>query len=120
VYRKSHTLGQKLTWLPRPLLADIVAKVFLGERTKLFRAPDAFYERRRERPYRFIQNQPGISAVALKSDAAAEKSKNQLSRDFPGRSIFDFCNTIGAKQTTGGDHKRIDLARIFELASVDR
>ena len=32
--------------------------------------------------------------VALKSDTAAEKSKDQLSRDFPGRSIFDFCNNI--------------------------
>jgi hypothetical protein len=32
--------------------------------------------------------------VALKGDAAAEKSKDQLSRDFPGRSIFDFCNNI--------------------------
>jgi hypothetical protein len=31
--------------------------------------------------------------VALKSDTAAEKSKDQLSRDFPGRSIFDFCNS---------------------------
>jgi len=30
----------------------------------------------------------------LKSDAAAENSKDQLSRDFPGRSIFDFCNNI--------------------------
>jgi hypothetical protein len=35
--------------------------------------------------------------VVLKSDAAAEKSKDQLSRDFPGRSIFDFCNNIGGK-----------------------
>jgi len=33
----------------------------------------------------------------LKSDAAAEKSKDQLSRDFPGRSIFDFCNNIEGK-----------------------
>ena len=40
--------------------------------------------------------------MALKSDAAAEKSKDQLSRDFPGRSIFDFCNNIGAKRTTNG------------------
>ena len=32
--------------------------------------------------------------VALKSDTAAEKSNEQLSRDFPGRSIFDFCNNI--------------------------
>jgi hypothetical protein len=30
----------------------------------------------------------------LKSDTAAEKSKDQLSRDFSGRSIFDFCNNI--------------------------
>jgi hypothetical protein len=74
--------------------ADIVAKVFLGWRTKIFRAADALYARQREGPYRFIQNRSRTSAVALKSDAAAEKSKDQLSRDFPGRSIFDFCNNI--------------------------
>jgi len=28
--------------------------------------------------------------LALKSDAAADKSKDQLSRDFSGFSIFDF------------------------------
>jgi DNA-binding transcriptional regulator GbsR (MarR family) len=81
-----------------PSCADIVAKVFLGGRTKFFRAADAFYERRRERPYRFIQNRPRISVVALKSNTAAEKSKDQLSRDFPGRSIFDFCNNIRQKR----------------------
>src|SRR5258705_11845662 len=80
-------------------LADIVAKVFLGWRTKILRAADALYARQREGPYRFIQNRSRTSAVALKSDAAAEKSKDQLSRDFPGRSIFDFCNNIGQKQT---------------------
>jgi hypothetical protein len=85
-FAESINLGQ--------LLTDIVAKVFLGGRTKLFRAADAFYERRREGPYRFIQNRPGISVVALKSYTAAEKSKDQLSRDFSGRSIFDFCNNI--------------------------
>ena len=37
--------------------------------------------------------------MALKSDAAAEKPKDQLSRDFLGCSIFDFCN----KQEPGGD-----------------
>jgi hypothetical protein len=73
-------------------MADIVAKVFLGWRTKILRAADALYARQREGPYRFIQNRSRTSAVALKSDAAAEKSKDQLSRDFPGRSIFDFCN----------------------------
>jgi hypothetical protein len=36
--------------------------------------------------------------VALKSDAAAEKPKDQLSRDFLGCSIFDFCNNIYPKR----------------------
>src|SRR3977135_1294068 len=76
------------------VLADFVAKVFLGCRTKIFRAADAFYARRREGPYRFIQNRSRISVVALKSDAAAEKPKDQLSRDFLGCWIFDFCNKI--------------------------
>src|SRR5258705_4797701 len=73
--------------------------VFLGSRTKILRAADAFYARRREGPYRFIQNRSRISVVALKSDAAAEKPKDQLSRDFLGCSIFDFCNNIGTFQT---------------------
>src|SRR6266849_2737786 len=60
---------------------DIVAKVFLGRRTKILRAADAFSGRRREGPYRFIQNRSRTSVVALKSDAAAEKSKDQLWRD---------------------------------------
>src|SRR6478735_8128787 len=81
------------------VLADIVAKVFLGWRTKILRAADAFYARRREGPYRFIQNRSRTSVVALKSDAAVEKSKDQLSRDFWGRSIFDFCNNIGTFRT---------------------
>ena len=32
-----------------------------------------------------------------KSDAVAEKSKDQPSRDFPGRPIFDCCNNIRCK-----------------------
>ena len=82
-----------------PKSADIVAKVFLGGRTKLFRVADAYYGRRREGPYRFIQNRPGISVVALKSNTSAEKSKDQLSRDFSSRSIFDFYNNIGQQET---------------------
>ena len=89
--------------IPLPLSGSIpelphVAKVFLGWRTKILRAADAFYARRREGPYRFIQNRSRTSVVALKSDAAAEKSKDQLSRDFSGRSIFDFCNNICQKR----------------------
>lgn len=51
-------------------------------REKILGAADAFYARRREGPYRFIQNRSRASVVALKGDAAAEKSKDQLSRDF--------------------------------------
>src|SRR6476619_5617102 len=79
--------------------ADTVAKVFLGWRTKILRAADAFYARRREGPYRFIQNRSRVSVVALKRDAAAEKPKDQLSRYFLGCSIFDFCNNIGTLRT---------------------
>jgi hypothetical protein len=82
-----------------PLLADTVAKVFLGSRTKILRAADAFYARRREGPYRFIQNRSRTFLTALKSYAAAEKSKDHLLRDFWGCSIFDFCNNIGTFRT---------------------
>jgi hypothetical protein len=64
-----------------PQMADIVAKVFLGWGTKILRAADAFYAWRGEGPYRFIQNRSRTSVAALKANAAAEKSKDQLSRD---------------------------------------
>jgi hypothetical protein len=35
-------------------------------------------------PYRFTRNRPRTFLVALKSDAVAETSKNQLWRDFWG------------------------------------
>ena len=62
--------------------ADIVAKVFSGWRTKILGAAEAFYARRREGPYRFIQNRSRTSVVALKRETEAEKSEDQLSRDF--------------------------------------
>jgi hypothetical protein len=74
--------------------ADSVEKVFLGWRPKFFRAADAFRTRRREGPYRFIQNRSPTSVAALKTDAAAEKSKDQLSRDFRHRSIFSTFATV--------------------------
>lgn len=59
----------------------------------------------------------GPFLVALKSDAKVEKAKNQLWRDFPRRSIFDFCNksasnghrpgsTDGSDFSKGGMHHR--------------
>ena len=70
----------------------LLQKSFWGDERKFLETADAFYARRREGPYRFVQNRPRTFVAALKSDAAAEKSKDQLSRDFWGRSIFDFCN----------------------------
>src|SRR5947208_15488929 len=81
-----------------PLRADIVAKVFLGWRTKILRAADAFYARRREGPCCFIQK----SITDLRTGVETRRSgreEDQLSRDFPGRSIFDFCNNICQQQT---------------------
>src|ERR1700704_4778177 len=60
---------------------------------------DAFYARRRGDHIVSIQNRSRTSVVAMKSYAAAEKSKDQLSRDFWGCSIFDFCNNICHKRT---------------------
>jgi len=73
-------LKSDITALPKS--ADFVAKVFLGWRTKVLKAADAFCARRHEGPHRFIQNRSRISAVALNSDAVGENSKDQLSRDF--------------------------------------
>src|SRR5271167_4242219 len=83
-----------------PPLADIVAKVFLGCRTKIPRAADAFHPGQCEGPYRFMQNPPPTFAVALNGDLVAEKSKNRLSRDFYAPSIFDFCNNIGTNRAS--------------------
>ena len=71
-----------------PLWVDIVAKVFSVWRPKIPRAVDASSARRREGPNRFIQNRSRTSVVALKSDAAAEKSEDRLFARFLG--LFDF------------------------------
>src|SRR6185437_12931591 len=55
-------------------------KVFLRCRTKILGAADGFCARRCEGPCRLIQNRSRTSVVALKSDAAAERSKDQFSR----------------------------------------
>jgi hypothetical protein len=61
----------------------LLQKSFWGNERK-FLEPLPFYERRREGPYRLIQNRLRTFLAALKSYAAAVKSKNQLSRDFWG------------------------------------
>src|SRR5258705_9280174 len=84
-----------------PLTPDIVAKVFLGWRTKILRAADAFSARRREGPYRFSEKRPPSFVVAPRSVAGAKLAKNQSLRDFRRRSIFDFCNKVCQKLTSG-------------------
>src|SRR5258705_13827790 len=77
----------------------LLQKSFWGGERKFSERADAFSGRRREGPDRFIQNRSRTSVVARKGDAAAEKSKDQLWRDFQDCSIFDFCNNIGTKRT---------------------
>jgi hypothetical protein len=60
--------------------------------------------------------------VELKSDAAAEKPKDQLSRDFLGCSIFDFCNNIGTFRTSlplGRESEMLPSADIDDYAKTD-
>jgi hypothetical protein len=71
-------------------------------------------------PYRFIQNRSWTSVVALKSDAAAEKSKDQLWRDFRGFSIFDFCNNIGTKRTWCDVSYESVISTKADITNVDR
>jgi len=54
--------------------------------------------------------------VALKSDAAAEKSEDRLSRDFWGCSIFDFCNNIDPKRTLARPACRHSLPKCASLS----
>src|SRR5258706_1974064 len=67
--------------------ADNAASFWGGER-KFLEPPMRFMRDDVRDHIVFIQNRSRTSVVALKSDAAAEKSKDQLSRDFPGRSTF--------------------------------
>src|SRR5437870_13253171 len=73
---------------PFPLLADIVAKVFLGWRTKILRAADAFYARRREGPYRFIQNRSRTSVLAFEKRRSSREVQRSTFARFSGSLDF--------------------------------
>jgi hypothetical protein len=73
----------------------VLKKSFSGGRTKNLRTADAVRARRREGPHRFIRKRPPAFVSAPENLADAAVSNNRLSRDFQGRSIFDFCNSIG-------------------------
>jgi hypothetical protein len=72
----------------------LLQKSFWGGERKFLEPLMRFTRGEVGEPYRFIQNRSRTSVTALKSDAGAEKSKDQLWRDFLGCSIFDFCNNI--------------------------
>jgi hypothetical protein len=100
---------------PDDVRSPSVAKVFLGWRTKILRAADAFYARRRKGLYRFIQNRSPSSVAALKSEAAAEKSKDPTFARFLG--LFDFRLL---QQLSNGFLDRAKYAiRDFRLSLID-
>src|SRR5712675_3515602 len=73
----------RLSWHVR-FVPILLQKSFWGGERKFLEPLMRFMRDDVREPYRFIQNRSRTSVVALKSDAAAEKSKDQLSRDFPG------------------------------------
>ncbi len=80
----------------------VLKKSFLAERWKFLGPLMRFVRGNVRDPHRFTQNRPRTCVAALKGVAAVEKSKNQLSRDFRCRPIFDFCNSIGSKADITG------------------
>jgi hypothetical protein len=60
----------------------LLQKSFWGDERKFLKPLMRFTRGDVRGPYHFIQNRSRTSVVELKSNAAAEKSKDQLSRDF--------------------------------------
>src|SRR6478752_502498 len=60
--------GHRQLGTARQISADFVAKVFLGWRSEIPKAADAFHSQQGEGPYRFIQNRSRASVTALKSN----------------------------------------------------
>jgi hypothetical protein len=77
----------------------VLKESFWGNERKFFEPLMRFALGDMRGPHRFNQKRPRSFVSALRSIALAESAKNQLLRGFRRRSIFDFCNTIDAKQT---------------------
>jgi hypothetical protein len=56
----------------------------------------------------------------LKSNAAAEKFKDRLSRDFCGWAIFDFINTICEQQTFKLMTFLVSLVEVPEMSGIQQ
>jgi len=78
----------------------VLKKSFLGDERNFLGLLMRFIRGDVRGPHCFAQKRPRTIVSALQSVAAVEASKNQLSRDFSYRSIFDFCNSICQKQTS--------------------
>ena len=87
IFEFLHSQGQKLTSRGGPLLADIVAKVSMGGERKFL-----------EPLMRFTPQDVGAGVEKRRSGKEVQRSA--FAR-FYGWSIFDFCNSIGAKRTFG-------------------
>jgi hypothetical protein len=67
---------------------------------KFFSAEDASHARRCEGPHGITRDRPQSVVRVLLRLAAAEATKNRLSRDFGSCSIFDFFDSIDPKATS--------------------
>jgi hypothetical protein len=72
----------------------LLKKSFGGGGQKFSRGADAFRARRCEGPRRISEKRPRTFVSALRRIPTMKLSKNQHLRDFWGRSIFDFRNSI--------------------------
>src|SRR5882672_4540504 len=90
----SHSLGQKLTSAAirdkSALPSIVLEKSFLGAQQNFLGPLMRFVRCVRTKRSRTIVS-------ALQSAAVAAAPKNQLSRDFWYRSVFEFCNTIPSR-----------------------
>jgi hypothetical protein len=86
--------------------------------TKISWTADAFRTRRYEGPHRFTQKRPRTFVSSLQGFAAGGMSKNRLSRDFRGRSNFDFFNSIrGKADIPPGRRRNPDLSQVIARPS---
>src|SRR5258708_5796422 len=69
-------------------------------------------------PHCFTQKRPRTFLSTLQSVAAVGTSKNQLSRDFRCRPIFDFCNSICHERTHAPQQTTIDWRRVLSHRSA--
>jgi hypothetical protein len=95
---------------------DTVEKVFSGWGPKFYRAADAFHAQQSEGLRRFSEKRPWSFVSTLRRIAVVELPQNQIWRDFWGRSIFDFFNSIG--QTRPRQHWTGAAERLLKADTI--